>query len=47
MDLLRAVVHARGMTALVATHDPALIDVADRVLELRDGVLAAPRALAV
>ncbi|RQX53917.1 ABC transporter, partial [Micromonospora chalcea] len=26
MDLLRAVVHARGMTALVATHDPALIE---------------------
>ncbi|SCE73607.1 putative ABC transport system ATP-binding protein [Micromonospora coriariae] len=39
MDLLRAVVHARGMTALVATHDPALIDLADRVLILRDGRL--------
>jgi putative ABC transport system ATP-binding protein len=37
MDLIRAVVRARGMTALVATHDPALIDVADRVLVLRDG----------
>jgi putative ABC transport system ATP-binding protein len=42
MDLLRALVHARGMTALVATHDPALIDLADRVLVLRDGHLAAP-----
>ncbi|MET0415290.1 MAG: ABC transporter ATP-binding protein [Actinoplanes sp.] len=39
MDLLRAVVHARGMTALVATHDAALIDLADRVLVLRDGRL--------
>ncbi|MEH1164495.1 ABC transporter ATP-binding protein [Micromonospora sp. CPCC 205539] len=39
MDLLRAVVHARGMTALVATHDTALIDLADRVLTLRDGRL--------
>ncbi|MGI5522625.1 ABC transporter ATP-binding protein [Micromonospora sp. CA-259024] len=39
MDLLRAVVHSRGMTALVATHDPALIDLADRVLVLRDGHL--------
>lgn len=39
MDLLRAVVHARGMTALVATHDPALLDLADRVLSLRDGHL--------
>ena len=40
MDLIRAVVRARGMTALVATHDPALIDLADRVLTLRDGRLA-------
>ncbi|WFF09334.1 ABC transporter ATP-binding protein [Micromonospora sp. WMMD1076] len=39
MDLLRAVVHARGMTALVATHDPALIELADRTLTLRDGRL--------
>jgi putative ABC transport system ATP-binding protein len=39
MDLLRAVVHARKMTALVATHDPALIDLADRTLVLRDGHL--------
>ncbi|NBE84995.1 ABC transporter ATP-binding protein [Micromonospora rubida] len=39
MDLLRAVVHARGMTALVATHDPALIELADRTLTLRDGHL--------
>ena len=41
MDLIRAVVRARGMTALVATHDPALIDVADRILTLRDGRWAA------
>ncbi|MFC0003995.1 ABC transporter ATP-binding protein [Micromonospora siamensis] len=41
MDLLRAVVHARGMTALVATHDPALIELADRTLTLRDGRLTA------
>ncbi|GIF05578.1 ABC transporter ATP-binding protein [Actinoplanes siamensis] len=39
MDLLRAVVDARGMTALVATHDPNLMDRADRVLALRDGRL--------
>jgi putative ABC transport system ATP-binding protein len=41
MDLLRAVVHARGMTALVATHDPALLDRADRVITLRDGAVVA------
>jgi putative ABC transport system ATP-binding protein len=39
MDLLRALVRARGMTALVATHDHTLIDLADRVLQLRDGRL--------
>jgi putative ABC transport system ATP-binding protein len=39
MDLLRALVRSRGMTALVATHDAALIDLADRVLLLRDGRL--------
>ncbi len=39
MDLLRAVVDARGMTALIATHDSALIDRADRVITLRDGRL--------
>jgi putative ABC transport system ATP-binding protein len=39
MDLLRALVRSRGVTALVATHDPALLDLADRVLTLRDGQL--------
>jgi putative ABC transport system ATP-binding protein len=41
MDLLRAIVRARGMTALVATHDAALLDVADRVITLRDGQVIA------
>ncbi len=37
MGLLRAVVRSEGVTALIATHDPMLIDLADRVVELRDG----------
>jgi putative ABC transport system ATP-binding protein len=37
MELLRAVVRSEGVTALVATHDAPLIELADRVLELRDG----------
>ncbi|MFJ1708278.1 ABC transporter ATP-binding protein [Kitasatospora sp. NPDC088346] len=37
MQLLRAVVRSEGVTALVATHDPALMELADRVVELRDG----------
>jgi putative ABC transport system ATP-binding protein len=42
MDLLRAVVDAHGMTALVATHDASLMDRADRILTLRDGALVDP-----
>ncbi|WKX13223.1 ABC transporter ATP-binding protein [Streptomyces sp. NL15-2K] len=37
MELLRAVVRSERVTALVATHDANLLDLADRVLELRDG----------
>ncbi|WP_079143751.1 ABC transporter ATP-binding protein [Streptomyces luteocolor] len=40
MELLRAVVRGEGVTALVATHDTTLLDLADRVLELRDGEIA-------
>jgi len=40
MELLRAVVHSEGVTVLVATHDAALLDLADRVLELSDGEIA-------
>jgi len=40
MGLLRSVVRTEGVTAVVATHDPALLDLADRVLEIHDGMLA-------
>jgi putative ABC transport system ATP-binding protein len=39
------VVRAEGVTAVVATHDPITIDVADRVIELLDGQLIAPTHL--
>ncbi|MFE5717365.1 ABC transporter ATP-binding protein [Streptomyces erythrochromogenes] len=39
MELLRAVVRSESVTILVATHDPNLIELADRVVELRDGRL--------
>ncbi|MGN9838005.1 ABC transporter ATP-binding protein [Nonomuraea sp. H19] len=39
MELLRALVRSEGVTALVATHDPSLITLADRVLEISDGVV--------
>ena len=37
MALVRAIVRGEGTTGIVATHDPALIGLADRVIELRDG----------
>jgi len=40
MALLRTVVRTEGVTAVVATHDPALLDLADRVLPMHDGMLA-------
>ncbi|WP_183297022.1 ABC transporter ATP-binding protein [Cellulomonas cellasea] len=39
MALLRAVVQAEGMTAIVSTHDPLMIQLADRVVRLADGRL--------
>jgi putative ABC transport system ATP-binding protein len=39
MRLLRTVVVAEGITAVVATHDPALHELADVVLALEDGNL--------
>ena len=42
MQLLRSVVQADGITAIVATHDPRMLDVADVVIELRDGELGPP-----
>jgi putative ABC transport system ATP-binding protein len=39
MRLLLTVVRSEGITALVATHDEALMDLADNVLRLDDGVI--------
>lgn len=41
MQLLRTIVRTDGITAIVATHDVAMLDVADRVIELHDGRLVA------
>jgi putative ABC transport system ATP-binding protein len=37
MEVIRELVQSEGVSAIVATHDPLLLDVADRVVELRDG----------
>jgi len=41
MDLLRDLVHSRRLTAVVATHDPGMVSMADRVVELADGSVVA------
>ena len=45
MEFISRLVHEDGMTAVVTTHDPALLALADRVVELVDGrlVSADPR----
>jgi putative ABC transport system ATP-binding protein len=40
MLLLRSIVRSEAVTAIVATHDPLMLDVADRIVELRDGRLS-------
>jgi len=46
MELIRSLVHDRGVTAVVATHDPTLIALADRVVELSDGSVLSDSAAA-
>ncbi len=41
MRLLQTVVRAEGITALVATHDAGIVDLADSVLTLEDGKMGA------
>ena len=40
MALLRAVVESEGVTALVATHDPVLVALGDRVLRISNGAVS-------
>ncbi|MFF3601881.1 ABC transporter ATP-binding protein, partial [Kitasatospora indigofera] len=37
MDLIVELVHSQGIAAVVSTHDPLLMQRADRILELHDG----------
>jgi putative ABC transport system ATP-binding protein len=39
MRLIRSVVRSEGVTALLATHDPTLMGIADSVLHLTDGTI--------
>ncbi len=44
MNLIAGFVHQRGMAAIVATHDPAMVALADRVVDLHDGRLTGSAA---
>ena len=46
MRLIGSVARAERMTAIVATHDPALVLLADRVVELSDGRIVEAAAVA-
>lgn len=39
MDLLAELVHTKGAAAVVTTHDPLMVERADRVLDLHSGRL--------
>jgi len=43
MQLIQELLRSEGLTAIVATHDPTLIDLADRVIELKDGAVVEDR----
>jgi len=40
MALLRGIVESEGVTALVSTHDPVMMELADRVIHIADGQVA-------
>ncbi len=40
LALVAEICHSQGLAVLLATHDPAAVDFADRVLHLRDGRLS-------
>jgi putative ABC transport system ATP-binding protein len=40
LALLAEICHGQGLAVLLATHDPAALDFADRALSLRDGTLS-------
>jgi putative ABC transport system ATP-binding protein len=39
IDLLKGLAKGEGATVLMVTHDPRIVDVADRILELEDGMI--------
>jgi putative ABC transport system ATP-binding protein len=42
MTMLAELVHSEGLAAIVSSHDPSMVTVADRVIEIHDGELTGP-----
>jgi putative ABC transport system ATP-binding protein len=47
MRLIQALVRSQNVTGIVATHDPILLDLADRIIELRDGAIVSDQPTTV
>ena len=47
MFLVAELVHKEGVAAIVSTHDPKMADAADRVIDIRDGSVVSPSAVAL
>ena len=47
VDLIKSLARDRGCSVLMVTHDPRILDVADRLLEMEDGRISKTAALAV
>lgn len=41
MGLISELVHQEGVAAIISTHDPKLTAVADRVIDIQDGIIGA------
>jgi putative ABC transport system ATP-binding protein len=39
MRLIAGLVHSQSVAAIIATHDPKMAEVADRVIDIHDGRL--------
>lgn len=42
IELLRSLAKDEGCTVLMVTHDPRIVDIADRVVDLEDGMILTP-----
>jgi putative ABC transport system ATP-binding protein len=44
MEIMRTLAHRHDRAVVIVTHDPRMLDFADRIVHIEDGVIAAPSA---